>query len=318
MSKHLPLVVVFLGSLVSAPLFAQSSNSPAGTSSKTWVSQVETMYRFIVPNVTYLTAGGTDVQLDLYLPKDTSTPNPTVIFIHGGGWVGGDRQSRGLSVLPYLEMGFTVVNIDYRLAKHALAPAAVEDCRCALRWVVKNAKQYGFDTNRIVVTGQSAGGHLALMTGMLPTTSEFDRQCAGPEQPKVAAIINWYGITDVPDLLDGPNRQGFAVQWLSSLPNRADLARALSPVTYVRAGIPPILTIHGDADKTVPYGQATQLRQALNSAGAANEMVTVAAGGHGNANWKPIDMIGIYDTLRAFLTKHKLVPGIAGTAVPSS
>src|SRR5438477_8117682 len=102
---------------------------------------------------------------------------------------------------PYLEMGWAVVNVEYRLARASLAPAAVEDCRCALRWVIKNAKDYNFDINRIVVTGHSAGGHLALTTGMLPASAGLDRECHGPEELKVAAIINWYGITDVNDLL---------------------------------------------------------------------------------------------------------------------
>ena len=109
------------------------------------------------------------------------------------------RQQTGaaLRVLPDLEMGFSVVNISYRLTPVALAPAAVEDARCALRWVVKNAKEYAFDVSKIVVTGHSAGGHLALTTGFLPGGGELDRECLGPEEPKVAAVLNWFGITDV-------------------------------------------------------------------------------------------------------------------------
>jgi acetyl esterase/lipase len=108
-----------------------------------------------------------------------------------------------LAFLPYLETGWSVVNVEYRLARVSLAPAAVEDCRCALRWVIRNAKQYNFDTNKIVVTGHSAGGHLALTTGILPASAGLDRQCPGNEELKVAAIVNWFGITDVVDLLDG-------------------------------------------------------------------------------------------------------------------
>ena len=86
-----------------------------------------------------------------------------------------------LRALPYLEMGFAVVNVTYRLARVSEAPAAVEDCRCALRWVIQNAKEYGLDVNRLVVTGYSAGGHLALTTGMLPASAGLDRQCPGPD-----------------------------------------------------------------------------------------------------------------------------------------
>src|SRR5436305_15341603 len=93
----------------------------------------------VIPNVTYLVANNTELKLDIYRRK-TSSPNPTVIFIHGGGWVSGSKEAASLQALPYLEMGFTVVNVEYRLAQNSLPPAAVEDCRCALRWVVRNAE----------------------------------------------------------------------------------------------------------------------------------------------------------------------------------
>ena len=82
-----------------------------------------------------------------------------------------------LNILPYLALGMAVVNVEYRLGGATPAPAAVEDCRCALRWIVRNADRYKFDANRIVVTGMSAGGHLSLMTGMLPASAGFDRPC---------------------------------------------------------------------------------------------------------------------------------------------
>ena len=84
-------------------------------------------------------------------------------------------------------MGWAVVNVEYRLGQVARAPAAVEDCLCALRWVIASAEEYGFDTERIVVTGNSAGGHLALTTGILPASAGLDRQCPGDEELSVAA-----------------------------------------------------------------------------------------------------------------------------------
>ena len=156
-------------------------------------------------------------------------------------------------------MGWTVVNVAYRLADAAHAPAAVEDCRCALRWVYRNAEQYHFDLDKLVVTGNSAGGHLALATGMLPESAGLDRQCPGnrrrtwstgttsTEELKVAAIINWYGITDVVDLIErAPGRSGsFTEAWLGSSNDRKEVARRVSPLTYVRQGLPPVLTVHG-------------------------------------------------------------------------
>ena len=133
-----------------------------------------------------------------------------------------------------------------------------------------------------MTSGDSAGGHLALTTGMVPESAGLDRECPGVPLPKVVAIVNWYGITDVADLLDGPNRKSYAVQWLGSRPDRVELATRLSPMQFVRAGLPPILTIHGDAEPTVPYNHAQRLQAALEKAGVAHQLVTVPGGGHGN------------------------------------
>jgi hypothetical protein len=88
----------------------------------------------------------------VYRPA-TPGPHPTLLHIHGGGWTGGSRETVVLRALPYIQMGFAVVNVSYRLARVAPAPAAVEDCLCALKWVAQNAKEYGFDVSRLAVTG---------------------------------------------------------------------------------------------------------------------------------------------------------------------
>jgi acetyl esterase/lipase len=201
--------------------------------------------------------------------------------------------------------GLAVVNVEYRLAKVSIAPAAVEDCRCALRWVIKNAKQYNFDITRIVTTGNSAGGHLALTTGMLPDSAGLDRECYGTEDLKVAAIVNWYGITDVVDELEGPNLKAYAVTWLGSLPDREEVARRVSPLQYVRKGLPPIITIHGDADPTVPYQHAVRLQKALNEAGVPNQLVTIPGGHHGNFSTE--QNIHAFTEIFAFLKKNGLM-----------
>ncbi len=243
-------------------------------------------------NQTYLRAGGVLLKLDLYVPRAGAAPRPTVFYIHGGGWMAGTKESESLALLPYVERGFTAVNVEYRLAGQALAPAAVEDCRCALRWVVRNAAKHKVDPSKIVVTGNSAGGHLALMTGLLPVSARLDDECATlepgswssaplPELP-VAAVVNWYGITDVTDMLPGaPSARGYALEWFAGVPAPEALARRLSPLTWVRAGVPPVITVHGDADKSVPYDHAVRLHKALDAAGVPNRLLTVPGGGHG-------------------------------------
>jgi acetyl esterase/lipase len=201
-------------------------------------------------------------------------------------------------LIPWFEMGWNVVNVEYRLARVALAPAAVEDCLCALRFVAAQAKTYNFDVNRIVSMGESAGGHLALTTGMIPESAGLDRECEG-------AIINWYGVADVADVIDdGPHKANLAVQWFGSLPNRDEIAKRVSPLTYVRADQPPVLTIHGDTDPTVNYEQAVRLREALTKAGVQNRLITVPGGHHGNFTGD--ERVKIYGEIREFLKKNNL------------
>jgi acetyl esterase/lipase len=269
----------------------------------------------ILPNITYAIANNIELKLDLYLPRKRDTPLPTLMLFHGGGWVDGQKERNVFQLLPYLSLGWAVINVEYRVARQSLAPAAVEDCRCALRWVAYHAKDYNLDTSRVVLTGGSAGGHLALITGMLPAQSVFDHQCAtdnstrwreATEPPiKVAAIVNWYGITDVADLLEGPNAKHYAIEWFGSLSNRQELARQVSPINYVRAGLPPIITIHGDQDDIVPYSHAARLHAALDKIGAPNQLITIPGGKHGGFSRK--DFVNCFAAIREFLRKRDIL-----------
>lgn len=276
-----------------------------------FLADISNRYR-IVPNVVYHEASNHENTLDLYLPTNADGPTPVLLMIHGGGWVAGTKEGQSLRLLPYLEMGWAVVNVSYRLVQVARAPAAVEDCLCALQWIASNADEYNFDLSRIVTTGNSAGGHLALTTGLVPPSAGFSNQCAsrsfsGPSSlmdVSVAAIVNWYGITDVADLTRGPNTKGYAVEWMGGLLRREEMARAVSPLTYVRAGVPPTLSIHGDADPIVPYEHATRLHTALEGAGVPNELHTVPGGGHGG--FTRSETLEIFNKIYRFLDQHGL------------
>jgi acetyl esterase/lipase len=293
-------------------VFVSTTASAQLSPTADWATHAQNEYA-VAANITYLTASGYESKLDIYRRRDVQTPQPTLVFYHGGGWIGGTKEASFMSIMPWLEMGWNVVNVEYRMARVAEAPAAVEDALCALRYVVNNAKNNNIDTDKIVVSGESAGGHLALAVGMIPSTAGLTAICAGggftgneTSVPKVAAIINWYGITDVNDLLAGPNARSYAVQWIGSGRGRDEVAKAVSPMTYVRAGLPPILSIQGDADPIVPYSQNTRLRDALTKAGAANELVTIPGGGHGN--FKPDQRSMAYVKIREFLAKNGLTP----------
>jgi acetyl esterase/lipase len=276
-----------------APFFAEDAGN------KYWIK----------PDVVYGVETGHENKLDVIYPHNATSAVPAIIYIHGGGWIFGDKAGAVLEVLPYLQMGWAAVNVEYRMASASKAPAAVEDCRCALRWIVRNAKDYHIDPTRLVVTGHSAGGHLSLTTGMLTEADGLDNNCPGGNgeaQPRVAAIVNWFGPADVADLIAGEHRRNYAVAWLGSLPNKEEVARRVSPLTYVRKDNPPIITIHGDADDVVPYSHSVRLHQALDKAGAPNQLFTVKGGGHGQFN--DDDNRKAYAAVWQFLAKYNLGP----------
>jgi len=302
MRKHsICHLLLLVGLAAAASRAALAQLSPQAT----WAAHATNQYQ-IYPNITYLTANNYEAKLDVYKRRDTTGPQSTLIWIHGGGWTGGTKEAAVMSLMPWFEMGWNVVNVEYRLARVSLAPAAVEDCLCALRWVAAQAKTYDFDASRLVVSGDSAGGHLALTTGMIPESAGLDRECPGAALPKLAAIINWYGITDVGDLLDGPNRRAYAVAWMGSMPNPDEIAKRVSPLNYVRPGLPPVLTIHGDADPTVPYTHAVRLQEALKKTDVPNELLTIPGGKHGG--FTPEERTKIFATIREFLAKNGINP----------
>jgi acetyl esterase/lipase len=231
-------------------------------------------------NVVYTKVGDWEGRMDLYLPG-SNKPAPLVINIHGGGWNKGVKESQ-TGFNTFFKAGFAVANIAYRLTGQATAPAAVEDARCALIYLVKNAKALNIDVTKIVVMGGSAGGHLALMAGMLANDHRFDKACSGVEGIKVAAIIDKYGITDVWDWAYGPNKRSkSATAWLGEHAKDQQFAASVSPMTYVSKTNPPIFIVHGDADPTVPYQQSVDFHRKLQAAGVTTKFITVPGGLHG-------------------------------------
>lgn len=293
--------------LLSVPVLSQ-------TTPDRWIDYVAGDYD-IFPNITYAKANNIELKLDLYLPKNRTNPTPTLILFHGGGWVDGQKERNVLFLLPYLAMGWSAINVEYRTGHQSPAPAAVEDTRCALRWINYHAREYSLDTSKFVLTGTSAGGHLSLITGMLPANTVFDRQCtiqgndrwnmATVPEPKVAAIVNWFGISDVADLLDGPNAKNYVREWFGSMSNAEQLAKQVSPINYVRAGLPPIITIHGENDDVAPYNHSVRLHAALDKAGVPNQLVTIRGRKHGGFNRD--EMASSYTAIREFLRKQGLL-----------
>jgi acetyl esterase/lipase len=240
-------------------------------------------------------------------PKGTTTL-PGVIMFHGGGWTDNNPAALKASMSSFfsrfLKHGFLVCNVEYRLAdgtaNGAIAPAADQDALLAAKWFWDHMDYYHVDKTRYVTTGASAGGQLALMVGMATPDAQL-----GPTSPTdytIAAIVNGYGPSDVTDLL--AKNVSFAVQWLpASTPNRAAIAKQVSPVTYVRQDVPPLITVQGDMDTTVPMSESQELYDLLTAAGADTALHFVAGAGHGFTTpataWPDAEM-----TMFNFLVAH--------------
>jgi len=207
---------------------------------------------------------------------------PTVVFFHGGGWVQGDKESRAPLLMPYLQQGYTVVNVEYRVGMGTV-PNAAEDVLIALKWIAENGSKYTIDTDKIVLTGNSAGGHLALWAGMVNTTPESHPFYVG-DQLNVRAVVNWFGITDIEKvekfLVANNPKSNYALAWIADKTKIAAVSEKYSPIHLVKKDIVPILTIHGTDDSLVPHSQAVALHDALASAGAQHELLSMKGGKH--------------------------------------
>ncbi|MCA8991197.1 MAG: alpha/beta hydrolase fold domain-containing protein [Planctomycetaceae bacterium] len=147
-----------------------------------------------IGDIPYVENGHERQVLDLYLPESTGKPRPLVLWIHGGAWRAGDKNSGPW--MPLLEKGFVVASMNYRLSQHATFPAQIEDCKAAVRWLKQHAKEYEIDPDHFGAWGSSAGGHLVALLGTsgdIPTlegTSETD------VSSRVQAVCDWFGPTD--------------------------------------------------------------------------------------------------------------------------
>jgi acetyl esterase/lipase len=255
-----------------------------------------------IPDSPAAAPGMMSLHLDV-LQMPSPKPTPVVIQLHGGGWIRGDRPSGYGTFRAFLAAGMSVVTVQYRNAKDAPAPAAIQDVRCAMAWVKANAARYNFDPSRVVTYGESAGGHLALMAGYAPASFS---PLGCKDQPKVVAVLDFLGPTNLAEGLTEHGSSDFTHQWLGMdmpsppypatpspdrskpsvkwpTPDKTTLVRAIemSPMTYIRPGLPPTFIVYGDSDRTVDPTQDTQLQKALNAAGVPNGIDVVVGRGHG-------------------------------------
>jgi acetyl esterase/lipase len=221
-------------------------------------------------NVEYGRVGSRALNLDLYSPTGLTRPVPGLIFIHGGAWRTGKRQDYRIYTTHFAAQGYVAATVTYRLFRESPFPAAVEDVKCAVRWMRAHAAELKVDPDRIAVIGGSAGGHLSMMVGYSPGILEGD---GGNSQAssRVAAVVDIYGPVD----LTTPFGQKAAVvkDFLGgrSYDEAPDLWRSASPLFHLKAGAPATLILQGTLDDIVPASQSDTLDARLRELGVPHE-----------------------------------------------
>lgn len=249
--------------------------------------------------------------LHLLLPKQRKAGEklPVVVWIHGGAWRAGDKNSGIGRLRPYVSSGrYIGASIGYRLSDEAQWPAQIHDCKAAVRWLRGNAEKYGIDPERIGVFGSSAGGHLVAMLGTSSGVKklEGDLGVHDDQSSKVQCVVNFYGPAEMltmndhdstmdHDAPDSPESKLLG----GTLQEIKELAREASPITHISKDDPPMLHIHGTADKLVPYPQSVVFDKALRKAGCTTALLTVKDGGHGGFRNPKVD-----ETVQRFFDHH--------------
>ena len=244
------------------------------------------------------------LHMDVYVPIGLDAPPPCVVWIHGGAWLFGSRQTppdywpEGALFQTAIDAGLAVASIDYRHSREASFPAQLHDAKAAVRYLRRFADRLGIDGSRIAAWGESAGGHLAALLGLVDDPALEGAEGVLGESSAVDAVVDFYGVSDVdtlPSFLESLPAEFVAHLLAKGTASEADptsvilartpldpkdARRVLSPVHHARAGAPPFLLVHGDADGLVPLSQSDQLLEALETVGVSVDLSIVEGGDH--------------------------------------
>jgi acetyl esterase/lipase len=289
------LLVLALGSAMNA------QETPAAAATGIASQGIQTFN--LVDGVPYRTIDQQILACDLYIPKGAG-PFPVVLLIHGGGWGAGNRKQLRKQAAYLADKGYFGMAIDYRLAPAHPFPASLEDAQAAVAWLREHAVEYNIDPSRIAVIGSSAGGHLAAMLGVLSS----DRPSALRASTAVQAVVAFNGIFDLNSMPVSQMVSNFIGTPCSMAPKRCEDA---SPLTFVQPGLPPFLILHGTADKTAPFAQATSFVAALKGAHDTVQLFTADGAPHTfwiQPRWTDPSFHAMYDFLAKTLGTSDIPP----------
>ena len=235
-------------------------------------------------DIVYAEVADRKLLLDIYFPRET---NPyLIVWVHGGAWHSGTRTSPPLS---FVKSGYAIASVDYRLSGEAKFPAQINDIKAAIRYLRANAAKHGYRSDKIIISGSSAGGHLAALVGVTNGHGELEGGLGDYKETSssVQAIIDYYGPTNLTTIIKqstphGIGVRGPAMALLLGKPveNSQELAKLASPVHHVSADDPPLLIFHGDQDIQVPINQSHELVGAYKRNKLKVHLEVVHGGGH--------------------------------------
>ena len=242
----------------------------------------------VASDLVYGVADGTELKLDLYLPKDIVSP-PLLVYVHGGAWRGGSKD-QNVRAWPFVDDGYALASVDFRLSGDAVFPAQIHDIKAAIRFLRANAIRLGYDASRIAVLGSSSGAHLAALVGVTNGHAGLEGKIGDhPEQSSdVQAIVSYYGASNLTTILGQSTPYGLSVREPAlslllggPLDKKIELARLASPVFHVDPSDPPLLLLHGDQDPQMPINQSHELHHAYKENGLQVRFEVVHGAAHG-------------------------------------
>jgi acetyl esterase/lipase len=236
-----------------------------------------------IHGVVFHEVGGVKLRLDVHRRRGQKSPGPTLVYVHGGGWVIGHRDKQGLPLLQHLAArGWVGFSVDYRLSPLATFPDHLVDVKRAIAWVREHAAEYGADPSFLVLAGNSAGGHLAALAALTANVPEYQ---PGFEQADtcVDACVPFYGIHDLLDRYghwphEGMHRLLERQVMKRSRTEAREAYESGSPVSRVHPGAPPFLLVHGDRDSLAPVEESRRLYEALKEVSRAPTALVVVPG----------------------------------------
>ncbi|MCX5784637.1 MAG: alpha/beta hydrolase [Elusimicrobia bacterium] len=238
------------------------------------------------------------------MPEKAEHPLPLIIWIHGGAWKGGDKNTP--LGIRFISRGYALASINYRLSGEAKFPAQINDCRAAVRYLRAHAREWGIHPDYIAVWGGSAGGHLVSLLGTTADIKNFDGKDSGPASvsPRVQAVVDWYGPSDAQ--MPGMFNSSVFKDLIGGSPEEyKEKALLASPILYVSSNSAPFLIMHGEQDHTVSIQHSVRLYEALKKAGVEATYKPIPGAGHGGKEFTKTENLKV---IMDFFDRHLMRP----------